>query len=280
MKFSAVILAGGKSSRMGRDKALLEVDGQPLLARQIQIARDAGADEVFISGRADADYTAFTCPVLRDRFLETGPLAGIEAALMATASPLLLALAVDLPGMDVDFLRRLAGQCAVGCGAIPRVDGFIEPLAAFYPKTSVSLLTELFDARIPLTPALSPGEREAQLPAARFSDERPANPAADLRERRQTALPLPEGEGQGEGERSVKSPSAKKFAERCVAAGLARFVDLPATDAHFFANWNSPTDVERTSPPDRAPKDLGKTKIKAPNLCPPQIFGCFSADHA
>ena len=130
MNFSAVILAGGKSPRLGRDKTWLEVDGQPLLARQIELARGLGAAEVFISGRADTDYAAFGCHVLRDKFAGAGPLAGIERALDAATSPLLLVLAVDLPEMNVEFLRRL--------GAIPLVDGNVGPLAAFYPTTAHS----------------------------------------------------------------------------------------------------------------------------------------------
>jgi molybdenum cofactor guanylyltransferase len=138
VNFSAVILAGGKSSRMGRDKAWLEVDGRPLLARQIQLARESGAAEVFISGRADTDYAAFGCRVLWDKFGGAGPLAGIERALDAAMSPLLLVLAVDLPEMSVEFLRRLGAGCAENFGAIPRVNENIEPLAAFYPKISHS----------------------------------------------------------------------------------------------------------------------------------------------
>ena len=85
MIFSAVILAGGKSLRMGRDKAWLEIEGQTLLARQIALARETGAAEIFISGRADADYSAFGCPVLQDGFPDAVPLAGIERALDASS---------------------------------------------------------------------------------------------------------------------------------------------------------------------------------------------------
>jgi molybdopterin-guanine dinucleotide biosynthesis protein A len=138
MNFSAVILAGGRSSRMGRDKAWLEIGGQPLLVRQIQVARELGAAEVFISGRMDADYAALGCRVLRDKFAGAGPLAGIERALDAATLPLLLVLAVDLPRIRLEFLRGLAAGCAGTLGAIPRVNGAIEPLAAFYPKNAHS----------------------------------------------------------------------------------------------------------------------------------------------
>ncbi len=118
---------------MGRDKAFLEVDGLPLLARQITVARETGAREVFISGRADTDYTAFGRPVLRDRFPNAGPLAGIEHALEVMTTPLLLVLAVDLPGLGVEFLRSLLARCEASAGVIPRVLDRVEPLVAVYP---------------------------------------------------------------------------------------------------------------------------------------------------
>ncbi|MDR3459878.1 MAG: molybdenum cofactor guanylyltransferase [Verrucomicrobiae bacterium] len=139
MNFSAVILAGGKSSRMGSDKAFMEVDGQTLLARQIQVVRAAGAAKVFISGRTGADYSAYGLRVLEDKFADAGPLAGIHSALEATISPLLLVLAVDLPGMTADFLRQLAVGCPDHTGMVPRLKGNLEPLAAVYPKAALPL---------------------------------------------------------------------------------------------------------------------------------------------
>jgi molybdopterin-guanine dinucleotide biosynthesis protein A len=186
MNFSAVILAGGKSSRMGRDKAFLDIGGQTLLARQIELAREAGAEEVFISGRTDTDYSAFGCRVLQDKFAAAGPLAGIERALAAATSPLLLVLAVDLAEMNVEFLRRLAAHCANESGAIPRVMENIEPLAAFYPKTAEPLAETLLCAR---------------------------------------------------------KNAVASFAEQCGRAGLARFIDLTASDARYFVNLNTPADL-------------------------------------
>jgi molybdenum cofactor guanylyltransferase len=140
--FTAVILAGGKSSRMGRDKAFMQVSGETLLARQIRIVREAGADEVFVSGRAGTDYSMFGCPVLTDDFPDTGPLAGIERALVAARHNLILVLAVDLPAMSGMFLRVFQILAAQGKGAIPRLDGQIEPLAGFYLKKSWALAHE------------------------------------------------------------------------------------------------------------------------------------------
>lgn len=134
MNFSAVILAGGESSRMGRDKAWLEADGQTLIAAAVEKAHRAGAGEVFISGRSGKDYSALQCPVLLDLKPGCGPLGGIERALHACAAPLLLVLAVDMPHMTAEFLQRMASRCNRETGVVPKLKGRLEPLAAIYPR--------------------------------------------------------------------------------------------------------------------------------------------------
>ena len=186
MNFSAVILAGGRSQRMGRDKAWLLLQGKPLLLQQIELAREVGAAEVLISGRVGVDYGAFDCPVLRDRFEDAGPLAGIESALSAMSTPLLLVLAVDMPNMRAAPLQALIAQCSENCGGIPRVNNRIEPLAAVYPRSALNLVRELLE-----------GGRK----------------------------------------------TATHFAERCVDLKLATFIEFPGTEAGYFANWNTPSDV-------------------------------------
>ncbi len=138
--FSAVILAGGKSSRMGQDKAFVEVGGSSLLARQIALVRELGAGEVFISGREGVDYSAFGCRVLMDKFPDAGPLAGIERALDVCTTPLVLVLAVDMPAMGATTLRRLIANCDGVRGVIPKTKDGIEPLAAVYPKLAMNKL--------------------------------------------------------------------------------------------------------------------------------------------
>lgn len=185
MSFSAVILAGGQSSRMGCDKAFLEVNGETLLARQIRLARTVGATEVFISGRAGVDYSTFDGRVLLDELSDAGPLAGIERALQVMATPQLLVLAVDLPEMSADLIRALASACGEESGVVPSVGDLVEPLVAFYPKAASAVAN-------------------SQLNRQLFA--------------------------------------VKEFAAACVQAGHARFVDLPASDARYFVNWNSPAD--------------------------------------
>jgi molybdopterin-guanine dinucleotide biosynthesis protein A len=134
MNLTAVILAGGESRRMGRDKAWVPFEGKPLLQLAVERLQALGVAEILISGRAGQDYSALKRPVLFDLEPGYGPMGGIERALHETASPLVLVLAVDLPHMSVDFLQKLAGSCDRLTGAVPRLNGSIEPLAAIYPK--------------------------------------------------------------------------------------------------------------------------------------------------
>jgi molybdopterin-guanine dinucleotide biosynthesis protein A len=134
MKLSAVILAGGESRRMGRDKAWLEKDGIPLIARTVAIVRELGVEEIFISGRAAVDYSALRLPVLHDLQPGLGPLGGIERGLRETTAPLLLVLAVDLAQMTSTCLKSLAAHCDDLTGAVPTRNGELEPLAAIYPR--------------------------------------------------------------------------------------------------------------------------------------------------
>jgi molybdopterin-guanine dinucleotide biosynthesis protein A len=146
MNFSAVILAGGQSSRMGRDKATVELGGQTLLARQLALARGAGATELFISGRVGFDYGVTAVRLLTDRFINAGPLAGIERALAEMSTAHLLVLAVDMPCLTAELLQKLAQACGKEYGAVPEIRGRIEPLVAFYPRhmhdIAVKMLTD------------------------------------------------------------------------------------------------------------------------------------------
>jgi molybdenum cofactor guanylyltransferase len=149
--FSAVILAGGASRRMGRNKAWLEVHGLPLIVRQIGLARELGAAEVLISGPTGQGYEALGGQLVEDVFRNHGPLAGLERVLALASSSQVLALAVDMPHMTAVCLRRLLQHCGADVGAVPFTTR-LEPLAAFYPVRSRRMLLELMgDGPTPAT---------------------------------------------------------------------------------------------------------------------------------
>jgi molybdopterin-guanine dinucleotide biosynthesis protein A len=149
--FSALLLAGGRSTRMGRDKALLPhpVSGLPQLARQAALLRSLpGCAELLLSAPADRGY-ALAGPLADARLVPDaapglGPLAGLAAGLEAATTSRLLVLAVDLPFVTASFLGSLLWRDAAlpenpppippSAGLAPRhADGLFEPLCALYP---------------------------------------------------------------------------------------------------------------------------------------------------
>lgn len=128
---TAFILAGGKSSRMGSDKAFLPLGGETLLAKALKVAR-AVSEEVRIVGDA-GKFSAFG-RVVEDVYRDQGPMGGIHAALSGSSTDLNLILAVDLPFVEANFLRYLLSR-ARESGAmvtLPRAVQHLQPLCAIY----------------------------------------------------------------------------------------------------------------------------------------------------
>ncbi len=100
---TAYVLAGGKSSRMGRDKALLELNGRPLIELAVEKLRSVCASTFILSGRKELARYA---PLVSDLHPGCGPLGGMEAALLHTQTDWNLFLAVDMPFVPAAFLSE------------------------------------------------------------------------------------------------------------------------------------------------------------------------------
>lgn len=145
MPFTGVILAAGRSTRMGTEKALLEVGQVPLWQRQRDLLRAAGATELFLSARSDQPWAAATTgfdAVLHDAVPDCGPMMGIAAALERMSHAHLAVLAVDLPALPPEWFTHLLAQSAPGCGCVAVSNGYFEPLAAVYPREMAALVRE------------------------------------------------------------------------------------------------------------------------------------------
>jgi molybdenum cofactor guanylyltransferase len=131
---TAFVLAGGKSTRMGMDKAFVTLHGQTLLARAVQLCR-AVVSEVRIVG--DSTKFAPFAPVIEDLFPGCGPLGGIHAALRASENELNLIVAVDLPFLSPALLQFLIARArdSVAVVTIPRAAGRWQPLCAVYRRS-------------------------------------------------------------------------------------------------------------------------------------------------
>ena len=139
MTITGLLLAGGQSTRMGRDKATLVIHATPLWARQLALLRALEPQALVISARQAPAWAPSDVLVIPDRPPSRGPLSGIAAALARLNTSHLLALAIDLPRMTGEHLQYLVSLATASTGVIPQNQNHFEPLAAVYPKQAAPL---------------------------------------------------------------------------------------------------------------------------------------------
>jgi molybdenum cofactor guanylyltransferase len=127
----AFAVAGGRSLRMGRDKALLPWGQATLLDHTLDRLRAVCADVRILSG-PEPRYLDRGLPVISDLTADAGPLAGIEAGLASPGVEAGLFLGIDLPFLPAELLRALIAEAAQADAVVPMVGGHPEPLCAVY----------------------------------------------------------------------------------------------------------------------------------------------------
>jgi molybdenum cofactor guanylyltransferase len=108
LDLSAAVLAGGASRRMGRDKALMTLDGRTLLERAVVAVASVARDTFVVGDRAA--YHQFGVAVVADEFPGAGPLGGIATALRHARHAHVLVVACDMPFLSVPLLQAMAAQ--------------------------------------------------------------------------------------------------------------------------------------------------------------------------
>lgn len=133
---TGVVLAGGASRRMGRDKAALVLDGEPLLARVVNRLREA-IDQVMVIGPPDRARIVPDVSVFPDLEPGLGPLGGIYSALRHATTPRIFVAATDMPFLCPALVRHLIDLSRDHPIVVPRTDRGTEPLHAVYSQECV-----------------------------------------------------------------------------------------------------------------------------------------------
>ena len=191
MKLSAVLLTGGESRRMGKDKATALFQRKPLWQVQLNLLRELEPAEIFLSARSDPDWRPADVKFVADEPPSRGPLSGVAASLGRIRTKHLLVLAIDMPFMNEKYLRFLCDRTEPGRGVLPMIGDRAEPLAAIYPA----------EARVDLVAALSGSDFSLQTATQRLVH-------AD----RLRVIPVVEAEK--EFFRNLNEPADFKFARR------------------------------------------------------------------
>ncbi len=142
MDAAGIVLCGGRSSRMGRAKAWLPWRGRPMLVHVVEVLRQV-VDEVVVVSSGRLELPPLDVPVVCDREPHRGPLAGIREGLARVRAELAYVTATDAPYLEPGFVKALLAH---GRAAAPEVDGYVQTLAAVYPRAALPCAEALLSA--------------------------------------------------------------------------------------------------------------------------------------
>ncbi len=138
---AGLLLAGGRSRRMGRDKAGLDWHGRPLGEHQAATLAASGAWPLLLSCRDDQTWMPTEFVRIEDKTAQGGALGAFVGAFAATTAPVVTALAVDLPLVTADLLEKITGTAReTGVSVVPVHDGVFEPFAAAWHRSALPAL--------------------------------------------------------------------------------------------------------------------------------------------
>jgi molybdopterin-guanine dinucleotide biosynthesis protein A len=142
---TVAIQAGGKSTRMGRDKSFVPFQGRPMIETVIDHVAGLG-DELIIITNNPAPYAYLGLPTFGDIHPDCGPLGGIHSALVNAAHEYVLMVACDMPWLNRDLLQYLIHLRTTADVIVPRWDKFPEPLHAVHSKVCLEPVEKRIEA--------------------------------------------------------------------------------------------------------------------------------------
>ena len=141
-KATGIILAGGKGSRISRNKALITLpDGKALIERSIGVLKEIFAEILIVANQKEA-YRVFGVRVVEDLIKGKGPLGGIFTGLTHSGSHLNLVMACDMPFPQPALIELLLEKCGPYDVIIPEANGEVEPLFAVYSKSCIPVIID------------------------------------------------------------------------------------------------------------------------------------------
>jgi len=143
---AGVVLAGGRSSRYGSNKALAVVDGVPLIQRVVGVLEPI-FQRVYVITNSPAEYEFLGLPMFRDLIPGLGPLGGIHTALRRMPEARGFFTACDMPRLNGRLIRHMVDQARDVDAVVPRISGMLEALHAVYARSCLPAIQALIDSR-------------------------------------------------------------------------------------------------------------------------------------
>ena len=143
-KMTGVILSGGKNSRMGKNKAFLDINGVTLINRTVSLLRSIFA-EIIIVTNSPLDYLEQNVTLVTDIFKEKGALGGLYSGLFFASYPRSFVCACDMPFLEASFIQymvKLSGDFDI---IVPHSGDGLQPMHAIYGKKCLPSIRNLFE---------------------------------------------------------------------------------------------------------------------------------------
>lgn len=142
MKVCGVVLAGGKSTRMGTDKSLLKIKNKPVIKFITDEMKRCSEEVILISNDRSKKYDFLNISQFSDRYLDKGPLAGIETALYHVDADVFIMAACDMPFINHQIYNYLLDNLAEFDAVVPKYEGRLHPLSGIYKKSVLPKIQE------------------------------------------------------------------------------------------------------------------------------------------
>ncbi|KPL01833.1 MAG: hypothetical protein AMJ73_09745 [candidate division Zixibacteria bacterium SM1_73] len=146
-KASAIILAGGKNTRIGKEKAFIQLpSGETIIENTLNVLKKIFPEIIIVTNQKEV-YLKFNVQVAEDLIKESGPLGGIFTGLCFSTSNHNLVVACDMPFIQPALIRLLLDERGTYDVVIPEIDGEVEPLFALYSKNCIPVMIEHLQKR-------------------------------------------------------------------------------------------------------------------------------------
>ncbi len=141
---TGIILSGGKSARMGRDKAFIKINGIPIIQRIYDIFEKCFNEIIIVTNQKES-YAGFEAKIVNDLIVNHGALGGLYTGLFLSSYPYSFCVACDMPFLKESIIRYLVERADGYDAIVPRTEDGLQPLHAVYSKSCLKPIKELMD---------------------------------------------------------------------------------------------------------------------------------------
>jgi molybdopterin-guanine dinucleotide biosynthesis protein A len=144
-QITGIILSGGQSTRMSKEKGLCLLNDKPMIEHIIEVLQPVCSTILISTNKEEYKYLGY--PLVNDKFDRIGPLNGIYSGLEASTTEDNIILSCDIPLVSVELIKYIYGLRAGFEVVVPRIENFYEPLCAYYNRKIINVIEKAIQSK-------------------------------------------------------------------------------------------------------------------------------------